>query len=245
MAKLCTGGIVLIEAELKKKRISGDYGFFIFKLQEEIENPDAGQFVMLKAPDEPILAKPFSIYSYKNRELVLFIKRVGRLTGRIFSSPIGEIFYVRGPHGNPYVSSIDLTKRYILVGGGSGISPLNFFSELHPELTYTKLYGFKEGHIRKLFNENEQKHLVIEEETGHTVVDVLNELTSEEVGIIACGPIPMLKNLPKNAYVSLEAVMGCGVGTCKSCAVKTIEGVKLVCKDGPLFKKEEITWEWI
>ncbi len=110
---------MLIEAELKEKKISKDYGLFTFKLYGDLENPEAGQFVMLKASDEPVLAKPFSIYSYKNRELTLFIKRVGRLTGKIFSSPIGEMFYIRGPHGNPYVDLIDGEKQYILVGGGS------------------------------------------------------------------------------------------------------------------------------
>lgn len=245
MAKLYTEVIILIEAELKEKKITGDYGFFTFKLRESLKNPEAGQFVMVKAPDEPVLAKPFSIYSYKNKELTLFIKRVGRLTGKIFSSPIGEIFYIRGPHGTPYIDLIDNDKQYILVGGGSGISPLNFFSELHPDMVYKKFYGFKESYIRELFDEKEQENLVIEEESGKTVIDALKDVYSEEIGILACGPVPMLKNLPETSYVSLEAMMGCGIGTCKSCAVKTKKGVKLVCKNGPLFRKEEIVWEWI
>ncbi|MDN5319951.1 MAG: dihydroorotate dehydrogenase electron transfer subunit [Thermococcaceae archaeon] len=233
----------MIEAELIEKRTAKDYGLFKFKLKEKLKDPDAGQFVMLKSPDEPILAKPFSIYSYKNRKLTLFIKRVGRLTGKIFSSPIGEVFYVRGPYGIPYIKKIDRDKKYILIGGGSGVAPLNFFSELYPELVYKKLYGFKGRYIRELFEE--QSSLVIEEESGKTVVDIFREVYSEELGILACGPIPMLKTLPPGSYVSLESVMGCGIGTCKSCAVKTKEGIKMVCKDGPLFRKEEIQWEWI
>ncbi|HIH71774.1 MAG: Dihydroorotate dehydrogenase electron transfer subunit [Thermococcales archaeon 44_46] len=233
----------MIEAELIEKRTAKDYGLFKFKLKEKLKDPDAGQFVMLKSPDEPILAKPFSIYSYKNRKLTLFIKRVGRLTGKVFSSPIGEVFYVRGPYGIPYIKKIDRDKKYILIGGGSGVAPLNFFSELYPELVYKKLYGFKGRYIRELFEE--QSSLVIEEESGKTVVDVLREVYSEGLGVLACGPIPMLKTLPPGSYVSLESVMGCGIGTCKSCAVKTKEGIKMVCKDGPLFRKEEIQWEWI
>ena len=233
----------MIEAELIEKRTAKDYGLFKFKLKEKLKDPDAGQFVMLKSPDEPILAKPFSIYSYKNRKLTLFIKRVGRLTGKVFSSPIGEVFYVRGPYGIPYIKKIDRDKKYILIGGGSGVAPLNFFSELYPELVYKKLYGFKGRYIRELFEE--QSSLVIEEESGKTVVDVLREVYSEGLGVLACGPIPMLKTLPPGSNVSLESVMGCGIGTCKSCAVKTKEGIKMVCKDGPLFRKEEIQWEWI
>ncbi|MDK2983761.1 MAG: dihydroorotate dehydrogenase electron transfer subunit [Thermococcaceae archaeon] len=235
----------MIEAELIEKRTAKDYGLFKFKLHKKLESPDAGQFIMLKALDEPILAKPFSIYSYKNKNLTLFIKRVGRLTGKIFSSPIGEVFYIRGLYGTPYIEKINKGRKYILIGGGSGIAPLNFFSELYPELVYKKLYGFREKYIRELFEEEEQSTLVIEEESGKTVVDVLREVYSEGLGVLACGPIPMLKTLPPGSYVSLESVMGCGIGTCKSCAVKTKEGIKMVCKDGPLFRKEEIQWEWI
>jgi len=41
--------------------------------------------------------------------------------------------------------------------------------------------------------------------------------------------------------------MGCGMGLCYGCVikVKTSDGwdYKRVCKDGPVFKSEEIIWE--
>jgi dihydroorotate dehydrogenase electron transfer subunit len=46
--------------------------------------------------------------------------------------------------------------------------------------------------------------------------------------------------MDKNSYVSLEENMGCGIGMCKGCPVKTINGIKMVCKDGPLFKLSEV-----
>ncbi|NQT94829.1 MAG: dihydroorotate dehydrogenase electron transfer subunit [Candidatus Omnitrophica bacterium] len=71
-----------------------------------------------------------------------------------------------------------------------------------------------------------------------------------EVGLYACGPIPMLKAVSKIArkyriqvQASMEERMGCGVGACLGCAVKTKRGYEMVCKDGPVFDLEDIVWE--
>ncbi|ABR30140.1 dihydroorotate dehydrogenase [Thermosipho melanesiensis] len=41
-----------------------------------------------------------------------------------------------------------------------------------------------------------------------------------------------------NVFVSLEEYMGCGIGACKSCAIFTKNGVKHVCTDGPIFRRD-------
>ena len=41
---------------------------------------------------------------------------------------------------------------------------------------------------------------------------------------------------------SFEERMGCGFGACMGCTCETKYGSKRVCKDGPVFKKEEIVW---
>jgi dihydroorotate dehydrogenase electron transfer subunit len=43
-------------------------------------------------------------------------------------------------------------------------------------------------------------------------------------------------------YVSLEEVMACGVGACLGCVTKTTAGYKRVCKEGPVFRIEDIVW---
>ena len=67
--------------------------------------------------------------------------------------------------------------------------------------------------------------------------------------VYACGPKPMLREISKIAakhklpcQVSLEEDMACGVGACYGCPVKTKQGYKLVCKDGPVFDAGEIVW---
>lgn len=68
--------------------------------------------------------------------------------------------------------------------------------------------------------------------------------------IYACGPEPMLRALSLLAkeynlkgYIALEQNMACGIGACLGCVVKTKEGYKRVCKEGPVFPIEEVVWE--
>ncbi len=72
--------------------------------------------------------------------------------------------------------------------------------------------------------------------------------------LYACGPEPMLAAVARlsAAYgrpsqVSVERVMGCGVGGCYSCVIpiKTTEGKPhfvRACLAGPVFRGSEIAW---
>ena len=70
--------------------------------------------------------------------------------------------------------------------------------------------------------------------------------------VYACGPKGMLKEvaLLSEKYkipcqVSFEQFMGCGIGICNSCVIRTKQGYRRVCKDGPVFRAEKIDWEKI
>ena len=88
----------------------------------------------------------------------------------------------------------------------------------------------------------------------HGFVDALVRKTLEQdkhyTAVLACGPKPMLKNVAKVAkefgvpcQVSLEERMACGVGACLGCATPMADGtMKHVCKDGPVFRAEEVDW---
>ena len=46
-----------------------------------------------------------------------------------------------------------------------------------------------------------------------------------------------------DAFVSLEAMMGCSLGACMGCVVPICGGgYKRVCKEGPVFDAKEILW---
>jgi len=50
-------------------------------------------------------------------------------------------------------------------------------------------------------------------------------------------------NQLKKCQVSLEVRMGCGIGACYGCTIKTKKGLKQVCRDGPIFELDDIIWE--
>ena len=86
------------------------------------------------------------------------------------------------------------------------------------------------------------------------VTGPLEEMIDEYDMICACGPTPMLKNIAaaakahgKEWCVSLEQRIACEVGACLGCAVgiRRDDGsvtYKHVCKDGPVFRAEEVAW---
>ena len=63
----------------------------------------------------------------------------------------------------------------------------------------------------------------------------------------ACGPEAMLHAIcgksAAGGELAFDVRMGCGFGACMGCTKQTVNGPKRVCKDGPVFRKEEILWE--
>ena len=66
--------------------------------------------------------------------------------------------------------------------------------------------------------------------------------------IFACGPMGMYRSMAqmpqlkdKSVQVSLEIMMGCGAGVCYGCTIKTKNGLKQVCQDGPVFDLADLT----
>lgn len=61
-----------------------------------------------------------------------------------------------------------------------------------------------------------------------------------------CGPMPMMRSICESLSISgqasLEERMGCGAGYCYGCSRHSKSGTKRICKDGPVFPKEEIIW---
>ena len=64
-----------------------------------------------------------------------------------------------------------------------------------------------------------------------------------------CGPKPMMKAIYKAASerglageVSLENMMACGVGACLCCVEKLSKGNVCVCKEGPVFNFDMLSW---
>ena len=227
---------------LIERRIFGDFGIFVFDTYNIGKNALPGQFIMLKLDNEkdPLLARPFSIFYSENNRLALFIKKVGRTTSKLFSMNLEDRVKILGPLGNGFEDKKD---KVILIGGGSGVAPLYFYARKYGFLRF--IIGFP-TYIKGLFEKYFEDAEIITEDGSYGKkgfpTDYIKD-TNKEI-IYACGPLPMLKALEEkrkysleNTYVSLESMMGCGLGICAGCGVKRRKekGYFRVCSDGPVF----------
>ncbi|MFH0942248.1 MAG: dihydroorotate dehydrogenase electron transfer subunit [Chloroflexota bacterium] len=70
--------------------------------------------------------------------------------------------------------------------------------------------------------------------------------------VFACGPLAMYRTMAslnqtalkgKTVQVSLEVRMACGLGICYACTIKTRSGPRQVCRDGPVFDLNDVSWD--
>jgi len=206
---------------------------------------DPGQFVLVRPLGAGILPRALSVFDSEAGEIELFIKAEGVLRRQLAEAPIGGRFEMRGPHGVRFSDVIDPDRTYLLIGGGCGIAPLHRFERVHPERVSGTVYGFRSADARRLLP---GERIVCEETDGEMAHERARSVWRPGTGVIACGPEPMLRRIAQmfrgepGVYLSLECRIGCGIGACRGCSIPTIRGTRRVCKEGPLFSQEEVSW---
>lgn len=164
-----------------------------------------------------------------------------------------------GPSGNGF--TIDpAANKLLLIAGGIGIAPLRFLAEfaLLQGKDVTLLLGArtKSGIIPDKLLPAGAKVVRATEDGSLGKKDIIINLVPEYIDwadqVFACGPKAMYQALDKqmstyprerNVQVSLEVRMGCGTGICYSCSIKTQQGMKRVCKEGPVYNIRDIIWQ--
>ena len=209
-----------------------------------------GQFVELALPGF-FLRRPFSVCDWETEGLSLVFEQVGRGTELLRALPAGTELDVLTGLGKGF----DLSRageRPLLIGGGSGVSPLLGLARrllAHGAAPHVIL-GFATREDLILLDDFFRLGLAptVTTEDGSfgirgRVTDAMNLPHSF---FYACGPLPMLRAVceqsPACGQVSLDARMGCGFGACMGCTIQTASGPRRVCKDGPVFDKEELLW---
>ena len=227
-----------------------------------------GQFVILYCKDSARkLGRPISICEIdreKNR-LRMVYRVAGKGTEEFSKWKEQEKITVFGPLGNGYGAAMDfavsvppVSRHGILVAGGIGIPPMLELAKQLPGKV-TAVLGYRDSDM--FLKEDMEKYadvwIATEDGSYGTKGNVLDVLRQENISgdfICSCGPKPMLKALQgyaeekeKNAWMSLEEKMACGIGVCLGCAVpiRTDNGIeyKRVCKDGPVFQGKEIVFD--
>jgi dihydroorotate dehydrogenase electron transfer subunit len=183
-----------------------------------------GQFFMLEAPGRP-LPRPMSVCLAPPGELGFLIDPIGPGTRALCALERGDALGVLGPLGNGF--DLDVA-RPLLVGGGIGIAPLPYLSDVlgRPPA----VVGFRSDFHAQAAELVPNAQVVVE---PAYVTDAM--LPGHDV--LACGPEPMLaavRRLEAAAQLAWEAPMACGYGACYGCAVEIDGELKRLCVEGPV-----------
>lgn len=256
-------------------RLSRDYSVLSLAAPEVGRRTQPGQFVMIKPAGitDPLLRRPFSVFEVLRDAagevtgISILNKRAGRSTNKLYELEPGDVVSCLGPLGLPFTPVATPVEAW-MVAGGVGLAPFATLAEsLAAARTPTTLfYGARtaEELFYLDFFERLGITLVLTTEDGgrgtRGRVTIPLEAALKNAGsagamVYACGPEPMLAAVAKLAarynqpsQVSVERVMGCGLGGCYSCVVPVKHGdehANLVrsCISGPVFDGAELVWD--
>lgn len=247
---------------IKKEKLLDDLYKFSVDAKEIVELANPGNFIEIRINEnsDPFLRRPISIYNLDKKNGVLeFIFQVkGKGTELLAKKKEGDKIDIIGPLGNG-TFKFEEYKNIAVIGGGIGIFPLYELSKQAKNAgkkVYTYL-GFRNKDLVTLEKEFEDVSTILTittddgsyKNSGFAINYLKNDLEKNNIDCIyACGPLPMLKAVKKLAeekeipcQISLEEKMGCGMGVCLGCAVRTATSTDdnpqylHVCKAGPVF----------
>ncbi|MGN1248524.1 MAG: FAD/NAD(P)-binding protein [Candidatus Spyradocola sp.] len=227
-----------------------------------------GQCAMLSIPG--VGEAMFSITSSPtNTEYMEFsIKKCGCLTQWLHAMDVGQQITIRGPYGRHFPVENELKgKNLLFVAGGIGLAPLrsviNYVRDnrkdygkimiVYGSRSKEDLVDYHEILDEWMADEGVEVKLTIDRPQddwdGHVgfVPNYVKELEPDlDYNVLMCGPPIMIKFTlaglkelgfkETQVYTTMELRMKCGVGKCGRCNI----GNKYVCKDGPVFRFDEL-----
>jgi dihydroorotate dehydrogenase electron transfer subunit len=219
-----------------------------------------GQFITVGCGPDFILRRPLSIHRIDNLDQICILFAIaGAGTRWLSQRHKGEKLDLLGPLGNDF-SIQPASNNLLLVAGGMGIAPLVFLSQkaLSSGRNVKLLLGSRSKNCLypvEFLPERIETFITTEDGSQGIkgkITDILPEHVDWADQIYACGPLAMYQaiavqsrkwQIKKPVQISLEVRMGCGVGACYACSIKTKNGMKQVCRDGPVFDLYDIILE--
>ncbi len=240
-----------VDAEvLSNTRLSEDYSVLALAAPEIAGLARPGQFVMVKPSrsTDPLLRRPFSIFEILRDAnghptgLSILNKRIGVGTRLIYDAEPGSRVACLWPLGRPF-EPVEPPQQAWMVAGGVGLAPFLTLAEalISRGTAATLFYGARRArdlYYLNLFERLGVRTVAATEDgslgTKGFITSPLNDALAalppgEAVKLYVCGPTPMMRAVATIADfhgqacdVSLEQVMGCGLGGCYSCVVLTL-----------------------
>ena len=236
---------------LSVKSESSTVKTFTFK-DKQCAKAEPGQFLMIWIPSVDEI--PLSVLdAEKDGTVSIIAKNVGEATKALHKLKAGDAIGVRGPFGNSFTIE---AKKIIMVGGGTGITPLLFLAKriVSKVERLRFIIGAKTREELLLINKLEmlcgKGNIVATTEDGSYGIKCLATapletlLAKENFDVIyTCGPERMMQKVLEISEkhgialeASLERLMLCAIGLCGSCVI----GKYRVCIDGPVFTGDQL-----
>lgn len=229
--------------------IRGVYKLYLTGDVSAITRP--GQFVELAVPGH-FLRRPFSVCDWDRDGVTIVYRTVGAGTRRLAAMMPGEGVDALVGLGNGFDTSVS-GDRPLLIAGGSGVPMMLCLAKqlLKEGKHVTAVLGYRT--VSDIFLADDLRYLGVDVRltTDDGSYGVRGKVTDAMADLdytyfYACGPEGMLRAVndvaKTSGQFSLEARMGCGYGACMGCTIETVNGPKRVCKDGPVFTREELLW---
>ncbi len=222
-----------------------------------------GQFVHLRVPhsDACFLRRPLSLANTNPQAgtVDIIAKVLGQGTRQLADVDTGVALDLLGPLGKAW-PVLQAGQSVAMVGGGVGFPPLFFYAQqLHPACRVTFYYGGRSADdiLEEADLARCSVRVAIATEDGSKGVRGRVTLPFEQGllqdrpdVVLTCGPTAMMRAVAElcqarqvTCYASLEERMGCGLGVCIGCVVRTSRGFERVCTEGPVFNVQDV-WEW-
>ncbi|MCS7171527.1 MAG: dihydroorotate dehydrogenase electron transfer subunit [Aquificaceae bacterium] len=238
---------------LENKQLRGKLHLLKVRGPELVKDVRAGQFIMLKVSKnlDPMGRRAFAVADIKGDELHIFYDLIGKGTRLLSEVKAGERLWLLGPLGKGLFSEDG--EKHLLLGGGVGLAGLTLLGKALRKEGKRVLFvyaGRSEENLgmEEWLKEEGFEYILYTEDGSRgrkgLITEALKEFDASWV-VHACGPAGMLKALKNmktghRIYISLESRMACGWGVCLGCVVRTREGYKRVCYEGPVFDAEEV-----
>ena len=249
---------------IENKRLNEE--FFVLRLcsDDTFSEIFPGQFAEVRVDGNvtTFLRRPISIYDvdYKKNEISLLIKIAGAGTRQLSCLQPGDKLNLVYPLGNSF--SEPSGSKILLIGGGTGVAPMlllgKYLKKKH-RIDPQFLLGYRTSSLiieQEKFESIGKIYLTTDDgSSGHKgfVIDhpVLHQEYTGIDMIYTCGPEVMMKAIANYASqkniaceVSLENLMGCGIGACLCCIVDTLDkGNVNTCTEGPIFNASRLKWQ--
>lgn len=245
----------------EKTAIARNIYSFTISCPEVAQIAVPGQFVHIRIGSFT-LRRPISICGIDpvRGTLRIVFEIRGEGTSEIANLNKGDAIDMLAPLGHGFTVNPDF-KKVILIGGGIGTPPMLPLAKAYGEKAVA-ISGFRNASaviLQEDFAAAGAETILCTDDGSAGIHGFVTQPLEELVrnggvdAVFACGPTPMLKRITEickenSVYceISLEERMACGIGACLGCACKTKrndeEYFAHVCKDGPVFKAEEVLW---